>query len=109
MKFKVGDIVTRNSHHNDIVFKIISINNDVVYLKGVDLRIYADAFIDDLTKSSINNDDELIIRDSLNAIKFDRDNYFYLPGKILHIDGDNDYLDRCMNFYKKLGINHIQF
>lgn len=104
MEFKAGDIVTRNSHHNDIVFKIISINNDVVYLKGVDLRIYADAFIDDLTKSSVNNDDELIIRDSLNAIKFDRDNYFYLPGKILHIDGDNDYLDRCMNFYKKLGI-----
>ena len=24
-----------------------------------------------------------------------------MPGKILHLDGDKEYLDRCMNFYKK--------
>ena len=34
----------------------------------------------------------------------DRDDYFYLPGKILHIDADKDYLNRCMNFYKKLNV-----
>jgi spore coat assembly protein len=32
----------------------------------------------------------------------DRNEYFYLPGRILHIDGDNEYLERCLNFYKKL-------
>ena len=41
---------------------------------------------------------------NLRNLNINRDNYFYLPGKILHIDGDNEYLDRCMNFYKSLGI-----
>lgn len=105
MNFDIGDIVTRKSHNNDIVFKIISINNNIVFLKGVDLRIYADAFIDDLIKTSNNdNNDEIIIQENLRNISFDRDSYFYLPGKILHIDGDNEYLDRCMNLYKRLGI-----
>ena len=31
-----------------------------------------------------------------------RGEYFYLPGVILHIDGDKDYLDKCMSFYKNL-------
>ena len=31
----------------------------------------------------------------------ERNEYFYLPGRILHIDGDRDYLEKCMNFYKK--------
>ena len=29
------------------------------------------------------------------------DEYFYLPPKILHLDGDKDYLDKCLKFYKK--------
>ena len=27
-----------------------------------------------------------------------------MPGKILHIDADEDYLKRCMKFYKKLNV-----
>ena len=33
---------------NDIVFKIIGIENDVYYLKGVCVRLYADSYKDDL-------------------------------------------------------------
>ena len=104
MTFKVSDIVTRNSHNNDIIFKIIGLNNNVALLKGVDLRLYADSLVDDLLLSKINNNDDIIIENNLKEINIDRDSYFYLPGKILHIDGDNEYLDRCMNFYKRLGI-----
>lgn len=104
MNFKVGDIVTRKSHNNDIVFKIIGIDGNVVLLKGVDLRIYVDSYIDDLVLSEVKSTDDLIIQNNLNDINIDRDSYFYLPGKILHIDGDNEYLDRCMNFYNKMGI-----
>lgn len=104
LNFKVGDIVTRKSHNNDIVFKIISIDGNVVLLKGVDLRIYVDSYIDDLILSEVKSTDDLIIQNNLNDINIDRDSYFYLPGKILHIDGDNEYLDRCMNFYNKMGI-----
>ena len=31
-----------------------------------------------------------------------RNEYFYLPGRILHLDGDKEYLDKCMSFYKCL-------
>ena len=102
--FKEGDIVTRKSHNNDIIFKILSINENIAFLKGVDLRIYADSFVDDLVISKIEDNDDVIIENNIKEIKMDRDSYFYLPGKILHIDGDNEYLDRCMKFYKRLGI-----
>ena len=102
--FKIGDVVSRISHNNDIIFKIISIDNNVVKLRGVNVRLYADAFIDDLIISSNNESDKEIIDRNINEIRFDRDNYFYLPGKILHIDGDEDYLDRSMKFYDSMGI-----
>ena len=104
-KFQVGDVVSRKSYHNDIIFKIIEIRGDVVYLKGMDLRLFADAPIDDLEVAyEENNDDKNIIEKNINDFRFDRESYFYLPGKILHIDGDEEYLERCMNFYGKLGI-----
>lgn len=87
MKFKVGDLVSRISHNHDIVFRIISIDQQNVFLKGVDLRLYADADIDDLTiVNNVLNDDDSIIKRNLSLIHMDRDNYFYIPGKILHID-----------------------
>ena len=49
MELKVGDYVTRNSYHNDLVFKIIKIESDVCYLKGVNIRLYADSSEDDLS------------------------------------------------------------
>ena len=105
MQINKNDYVTRKSYNHDIVFKVTSIVNNIVYLKGVDFRLYADADIDDLTICNYENcDDNSIIEDNLRELKLDRDNYFYLPGKILHIDGDRDYLDRCMFFYNSLGI-----
>ena len=102
--FKVGDLVSRISHNNDVLFKIVSINNNVAKLLGVNVRLEADANIDDLVISNNNENDREIIEGNINNFLFDRDNYFYLPGKILHIDGDEDYLERSMNFYKSIGI-----
>ena len=36
--------------------------------------------------------------------ELNRDEYFYLPGKVLHIDADKEYLDRCMKFYKNMNV-----
>ena len=104
MNFKIGDIVSRKSHNNDIVFRIISISGNVVLLMGVNVRLCADAFIDDLVVNQYDIDDSEIIRKSLEDSPKDRENYFYIPGKILHIDGDDYYLDRCMKFYESIGI-----
>ena len=48
MNFKIGDLVTRNSYNNDIVFKIINISDSIAYLKGTNIRLYADSKLDDL-------------------------------------------------------------
>ena len=108
MLFNIGDLVTRKSYDNDIVFEILKIEDKIAYLKGKDIRLYADSFIEDLVFSNkyIESDDESINK-VRNVINLDRTEYFYLPGKILHIDGDDDYLERCMKFYKELNILSI--
>ena len=106
MLFHVGDIVTRNSHQNDTFFVIVGIEGEIAYLKGINLRLYADSDLNDLVKVDQTDviDDERITKSITNTLNLDRSEFFYLPGKILHIDGDEDYLKRCMNFYKKLNI-----
>ncbi len=82
MEIKIGSIVTRKSHNNDVIFKVMEIRDTIAYLKGTDVRLYADAPIDDLIIS--NKKDEF--RPDIASDLLDRDEYFYLPGKILHID-----------------------
>ena len=50
MDLKVGDLVTRNSYGNDIVFVIEKIEDEIFYLKGKNIRLCADANVDDLKK-----------------------------------------------------------
>ena len=108
MNFKVGDIVSRKSYNNDIYFKIIDISDNIAILKGVELRLYADSELDDLVKSSTKlntvKSDREIINENIKSLDLDRSEYFYLPGKILHIDGDEDYLERCIKFYRNLNV-----
>ncbi len=106
MLFKVGDLVTRDSYNNDMLFKITQIDKNVAYLKGVDVRLYADGELSDLRMAGKKDDseDEEFARNLEEGKPLDRGKYFYLPGKVLHIDGDIDYLNRCMNFYKRIKV-----
>ena len=105
MDIKVGDFVTRISHHHDMIFKVIDIDGDICYLKGTDARLYADSDIDDLVKTTFKaSDDKEEVDRIKEGINLDRDDYFYLPGKILHIDGDNEYLDRCLKYYNNVNL-----
>lgn len=109
MSFNIGDLVTRKSYNNDTVFKIISIDNDIAILKGVNIRLFADSEISDLEhveNKNIKDDKQFLDRFDINL---DRNEYFYLPGKVLHIDGDEDYLERCMDFYKQVHVKAIGF
>lgn len=104
MLFNIGDYVTRNSYNNDIVFKIVDIDNDIAILEGINIRLSADSKLEDLKKENkVDNDDEDLL-DRFGESELNRDQYFYLPGKILHIDADKDYLKRCMKFYEKINI-----
>ena len=98
--YRIGDLVTRNSYDNDVVFKIIDIIDDNYILKGLNIRLYADSYEEDLKSVSgeVKNDFNPEISEYRTL---DRNEYFYLPGKVLHVDGDSDYLKKCMDFYEK--------
>lgn len=107
MDFKVGDYVTRKSYNNDTVFKIINIVSDIAYLKGTEVRLYADSDLSDLIKIEVPREDKFF-EDEVRGNKItEKDDYFYLPGKILHIDGDEEYLEKCLKFYKSSGVYAI--
>lgn len=99
--FNIGDYVTRNSYDNDIVFKIIRIENEMYYLKGVSVRLYADSKKEDLVMCEENEEVDSFKPAIDEYRELNRNEYFYLPGRILHLDGDNEYLEQCMSFYKK--------
>ena len=103
LEINKGDFVTRNSYNNDIVFKVINIKDGMYYLKGVEVRLYADSVFADLVKCE-EPKDENDNNETRNVSNVNKSEYFYLPGKILHIDGDNDYLDKCLKYYKKVGV-----
>lgn len=115
MRFDIGDLVTRKSHNNDTVFIITDIIENIYYLKGINVRLIADAIEEDLTKydnNDIENETPFLERIK-ESETLDRTDYFYLPGKILHIDGDNEYLERCLKYYEQSniwakGINELE-
>lgn len=107
MEILKGDLVTRESYEHDTVFKVLNIQNGICYLKGLDVRLYADAPIEDLRKVTVEEDKEDYTERIKDMVVLDRDEFFYLPGRILHFDGDADYLNRCLDFYDKTGLKAI--
>lgn len=109
MLFNIGDYVTRKSYNNDMVFKIKDFVDDVAILEGLNIRLIADANVDDLVlceecKDELFKEDRTLFKNMDDLLNLDRDHYFYLPGKVLHIDADKDYLDRCIKFYKDMNV-----
>ncbi|HHY03670.1 MAG TPA: sporulation peptidase YabG [Thermoanaerobacterales bacterium] len=128
-KVKIGDVVARISYNKDIFFKIIDIKEELrlAVLKGLNVRVIADAPIDDLVIPSpaeirsykrdyIKNSNECLerifyrrelekqkrflrrVNDSGGNSSFD------VPGVVLHVDGDEEYLNLCITTYKQLDI-----
>ena len=63
---KEGDIVTRKSYNQDIIFKITGFskgenNKKIALLKGVAFRLIADAYLDDLVLVEKNDIREFLI------------------------------------------------
>lgn len=135
-KVQEGDLVSRISHGRDVLFRIDRIlqqnGKQIAFLKGVDLRLYADAPLEDLhvpTAQEVSNYrkpytkrsaellrgiehrrrdtvDPFLSRAKINYKKSECTalEIFELPGTVLHLDGDREYLDLCMSTYRQLGI-----
>ncbi|XMB67836.1 sporulation peptidase YabG [Mycoplasmatota bacterium zrk1] len=106
--FVVGDIVSRKSYNNDLNFKIISIDGNTAYLVARAYRLLADAELDDLEKENLKvrereDKKEKIYKESVKKF-LPKATKRYVTGKILHIDGDKEYLQKCMSLYESVGV-----
>ena len=102
--FKIGDYVSRISHNHDVVFKITEIKDGIYRLIGIYTRLIADANETDLIlvdKLTLQSFDEKVSNRIKNIFKLSR-HKMHMTGKILHIDGDKVYLDKCLELYEKL-------
>ncbi|MEH7481696.1 sporulation peptidase YabG [Neobacillus drentensis] len=132
MDIKLMDIVGRRSYNCDILFRVIDVRkiNDQKFavLYGEDFRLVADApyedlvVIDDNQRVRLKNEYRTLEEQSFKLFKQDVEliknrqeyeatggyvkpsNYFQMPGKVLHLDGDPSYLKKCMTLYEKVGI-----
>lgn len=131
---KEGDIVVRKKYGGDVMFRIVNIveNDDgleLAILKGLYLRLIADAPLGDLKLVSPHDFDtqrlktEVLGQDHINQAlrrrgkrektywrnepyekKEKRLPFFDIPGRVLHIDGDQEYLDLCLKTYQQMSI-----
>jgi spore coat assembly protein len=129
---KLNDIVGRRSYHCDILFRVIDLREvdgqKLVFLYGEDFRLVADAPFEDIVV--INPNERMkhvkeyrtleeqsfrLFTQDVNLLRQRQEydvtggyvkpsNYFQIPGKVLHLDGDPNYLKKCMTLYEKIGI-----
>lgn len=126
------DIVGRISYNCDILFRVIDIKEEhetkKAILYGEDIRLIADAPYEDLIviggleRRKKSQEIETLEEQSYNLFRQDVDlikqkqeyeasggytktlNYFQIPGRVLHLDGDPLYLKKCLMLYEKIGV-----
>ncbi len=120
MKLRKGDIVGRKSYNKDIAFVINNIikndEGEIAILKGLILRIEADAPVEDLEllddKQVINIIDkfnkELERRrkkefKATHGLERNKERY----GRILHLDGDKKYSEKSERVYRSMGLDVV--
>jgi len=125
---KQGDLVVRKSYGGDLLFRIAAFAGHQAVLRGMDYRLLADSPLNDLRM--VHNPDELggthearihaneSLRRMSEALSRQyglagghygqtnerRQPFFELPGKVLHLDGDGNYLNKSMNVYNQLRV-----
>jgi uracil phosphoribosyltransferase len=120
-----------------VVLKIVTARVKVarVLLRGLNMRLMADAPVDDLVtirneevESSFQNlhqetrqlvekvflrrmaeDFSIDYRGRDDAILPSGIDYRHFPGKVLHLDGDGDYLKHCLKYYQELGVPAVGY
>ena len=115
-EIKKGDIVSRNSYGNDIIFSVVRIMKNetrIALLKGIDVRIEADAPLTDLQivsrEEQIKREKELEQRiltmiEKEKKSKDNRRKEIIHTGRILHLDGDRKYSEKSKMYYRKMGL-----
>ncbi len=125
---QINDIVGRKSYECDVFFRVIDVKSGVAILHGEDFRLVADAPIADLevidkaaqtvqsqkSIAQINQSNHLISQE-WERLKQKKEfeitdgyrqsnDYFHVPGRVLHLDGDRNYLEKCLLLYRKMQV-----
>lgn len=129
---QIGDIVARKSYECDILFRVIDIKEKngekEAILYGEDVRLMADApfsdliIIDEREKKKREEKEKQHIEQCYKLLRQDyrllrekseyeatggyevKMDFFQLPGRVLHIDGDPLYLRKCLQLYERIGV-----
>jgi spore coat assemly protein len=122
---KQGDLVVRKSYGVDVIFKIHNLESRRAILTGVDFRLVADSPIPDLmpvkeSRPAQQMQTQVKVNESLRELARYRmwqrernqvnwtaaqittssqHSFFEMPGKVLHLDGDPNYLRKSMLLY----------
>ncbi|MFD2115482.1 sporulation peptidase YabG [Paenibacillus yanchengensis] len=128
---KQGDFVVRKSYGGDLLFRVQAIRpyDLQALLKGADFRLVADSPMDDL--ETIEDPEQMTVRqevrqkvnETIKKIQSERQRqmqvaehrvrlfqparttpYFEVPGKVLHLDGDANYLKKSMQMYQTMNV-----
>lgn len=107
---EVGNLVVLKNDESSIIYKIIKIEGNEVYLKGYTHRVKLIVLIDEIKlaeENKITNEDKVASRYQKHANQSSRQKTVRRPifGRILHIDGDKEYLDSCLDLYKEVGVH----
>lgn len=132
MSINIMDVVGRISYNCDIIFRVIDIREQngkqIAILYGEDIRLIADAPIADLVAISSSTREKMereyhtleeqslqLFRQEVELLKQRQEyevtdgyskklNFFQMPGRVLHLDGDPTYLEKCLLLYEKIGV-----
>ncbi|EAR63296.1 hypothetical protein B14911_02249 [Bacillus sp. NRRL B-14911] len=123
------DIVGRVSYNCDIMFRVIDIREEegrkLAVLYGEDIRLIADAPYEDLIVinqsermkmsrqyQSLEEQSYNLFRQDVSLLKQKQEyeatgayskpfNYFQIPGRVLHLDGDPSYLKNAFPYMRR--------
>jgi len=124
----IGDLVVRKSYGGDVTFRVEKVWRNNAVIKGTEFRLLADSPMSDLVKvpadpmNGITKQAQIKAHQSLSSLKQERlqqaerghellsqsqaanASYFEMPGKVLHLDGDANYLHKSMRLYEQLRV-----
>lgn len=123
-----GDLVVRRSYGGDVLFRIETFYREYAILKGTEFRLLADSYVDDLvtvtepekfearSRAGAKMRESMLWMDeqrkqqrqkagaSYGSRIRENTSYFDMPGKVLHLDGDQTYLHKSIAMYEQLGV-----
>lgn len=106
--FIIGDIVIYKKDDLKQLYVINKINDQRCIISGLNYRIIREVDVIQIEKASskfiekVSNDNKKYRNKIINSLE--RGNNNFVLGKVLHLDGDEKYLNKCLELYKELGV-----